>query len=249
MAASNPDQSPQRGAQWFNTTHWSVVLAAGDDSSPTSREALEQLCCTYWYPLYSYVRRKGHSPEDAQDLTQEFFARLLAKNSFSRADRTRGRFRSFLLTSLQNFLAKEWERARAEKRGGGQSFIRWDEQSPESRYQLEAATDLTPDRIFEQRWASALFQQALARLREEFTAAGKSEQFNQLKGYLSGESAEEAYASVAAQLQMSAGAMAVAVHRLRQRYGQLVREEIANTVCTAAEVDEEMRYLIALISA
>jgi len=248
MAASNPNQTPPRAAQWFTTTHWSVVLTAGDDSSPKAQEALEQLCRTYWYPLYAYVRRKGYGPEDAQDLTQEFFARFLEKNCLSRADRTRGRFRSFLLTSLQNFLVKEWQRARAEKRGGGQTFIRWDEQAPESRYQLEAASDLTPDKIFEQRWASALFQQALGRLRQEFTAARKAEQFDQLKGFLSGESGEGAYAGVAEKAGMTSGAVAVAVHRLRQRYGQLVREEIANTVTNPAEIEEEMRYLIALMS-
>src|SRR2546427_2412443 len=153
---------------WFATTHWSVILAAGRDSSPDARDALEKLCRTYWYPLYVYVRRRGRSPEDAQDLTQQFFAEFLEKNSLSRANPERGRFRTFLLTSLKNFLSHEWERSQAAKRGGGKIFVPWDEQSPESRYQLEAATGLTPDRIFEQRWAAALFQSALAKLRDEF---------------------------------------------------------------------------------
>src|SRR3989475_9148345 len=150
-AGENESAEVARG-RWFNTTHWSVVLAAGQSSSPRAADALERLCRTYWYPLYAYVRQKGHGPEDAQDLTQEFFARLLEKNYLGRADRQRGRFRTFLLTSLQNFLAHEWERARAEKRGGGRTFIPWDEQSPEARYLLEAASDLTPDKVFEHRW-------------------------------------------------------------------------------------------------
>jgi len=154
---SNVGCSPPRG-QWFATTHWSVVLAAGEGNSAQATDALEKLCRTYWLPLYAYVRRKGSGPEDAQDLTQEFFARLLEKNVLSQARRERGRFRSFLLTSLQNFLVHEWERARAKKRGGGNRPLPWDQQSAESRYQLEAASDLTPDKAFERRWALTLFQ-------------------------------------------------------------------------------------------
>src|SRR2546423_2726239 len=213
----------------FSTSHWSVVLAAGHDSSPDAREALEKLCRAYWYPLYSYVRRQGRSSEDAQDLTQQFFAEFLEKNSLSRADRERGRFRTFLLTSLQNFLGHQWERSQTIKRGGGQTFVPWDEQSPEGRYQLEAATDLTPDRIFEQRWAAALFQRALGRLRDEFATAGKSAEFDELKGFLSAEPETGAYDGVAARLGWKPGTVAVATHRLRRRYGELVREEIAHT--------------------
>jgi len=243
----NPNTPSERGANWFATTHWSVVLAAGHDSSPASQEALEKLCRTYWHPLYAYVRRKGRSPEDAQDLTQEFFARFLENNSLNRARRERGRFRSFLLTSLQNFLAHEWERAQAGKRGGGRRLLPWDELSAESRYQLEAASDLTPDRVFEQRWASTLFQQALTRLHNEFTAAGKRELFDELKGFLSGEAGTGAYDAIAPRLSMTPAAVAVAVHRLRQRYGQLVREEIAHTVSNPSELEDEMRYLIKLM--
>src|SRR6266571_5185734 len=166
-------RAPQPG--WFATTHWSVVLAAGQTASPQAEEALEKLCRAYWYPLYAYVRRQGFSPEDAQDLTQEFFARFLQKKSFRRADRERGKFRTFLLTSLQHFLAHEWERARAQKRGGGQPLLPWDERSAESRYQLDATPDLAPDQVFDQRWALTLFQQALTRLHQEFAAEGKSQ--------------------------------------------------------------------------
>jgi RNA polymerase sigma-70 factor (ECF subfamily) len=243
------EASSPAAAKWFATTHWSVVLSAADSTAPGAGEALEKLCRTYWYPLYAYVRREGRSVEDAQDLTQEFFARVLENKSLRKARRERGRFRSFLLTSFQNFLAHEWERARAEKRGGGRPFISWEETSAENRYQLEAISDLTPDKIFEQRWALALFQEAIVRLRQEFVAAGKTEQFTQLKAFLSGEAGEGDYGAVAARLSMTPNAVAVAVHRLRQRYGQLVREEVAHTVSSPAEVDEELRHLIALMSA
>ncbi len=245
---SNTGGSPPRG-QWFATTHWSVVLAAGEGSSAKAADALEKLCRTYWLPLYAYVRRKGSGPEDAQDLTQEFFACILEKNALSRARRERGRFRSFLLTSLQNFLVHEWERARAKKRGGGNRPLPWDPLSAESRYQLEGASDLTPDKAFERRWALTLFQQALARLREEFTAARKGEQFEELKGLLSDEAGEGEYAGIAARLGMTTAAVTVAVHRLRKRYRQLVREEIAHTVTSPTEIDDEMRYLIKLMTA
>ena len=236
------------GPREFRTTHWSVVLAAGDAASPQSAEALERLCRAYWLPLYAYVRRCGRDPEDAQDLTQAFFKHFLENNAVSRADRQRGRFRSFLLTSLQNFISNEWRRASAEKRGGGRALLSWDELSPETRYQPEAASELTPDKVFDQRWALTLFQQALVRLREESTAAGKGEQFERLKDFLSAEPGEGAYAEIAAHLGLSSSAVAVAVHRLRQRYGQLVRDEIAHTVASPAEVEEELQYLIKLMS-
>jgi RNA polymerase sigma-70 factor (ECF subfamily) len=248
MSPSDSSQdSASAKSRWFATTHWSVVLTASDGASPQAAEALENLCRTYWYPLYAYARRKGYSAPDAQDLTQEFFARFLEKNSLSRADRQRGRFRSFLLTSFQNFLGHEWDRARTEKRGGGWTFISWDERAAEGRYQLDGTPDLPPDKIFEQRWAFTLFQQALTRLREEAVASGKVEQFEQLKSFLSAEPDEGAYADVAARLSLSTGAVAVGVHRLRQRFGHLVREEIAHTVASPAELDEEMRYLIDLM--
>jgi RNA polymerase sigma-70 factor (ECF subfamily) len=233
--------------KWFATTHWSVVLAAGHDSSPGAQEALEKLCSAYWYPLYAYVRRQGRSAEDAQDLTQAFFAKLLEKKSLRHAQKERGRFRTFLLTSLKNFLSQEWERAKAAKRGGGSIHLSWDQTSAEERYQLEPVSDLTPDKIFEQRWALTLFQQALARLRDESVAAGNSDRFEQLKGFLTDEPGTGAYKAVAERLGMSPESVAVSVHRLRQRYGELVREGIAQTVATPAEAQEELRYLIGLV--
>jgi RNA polymerase sigma-70 factor (ECF subfamily) len=233
--------------QWFATTHWSVVLAAGDQYSAQAAGALEKLCSAYWQPLYTYVRRNGHSAEDAQDLTQAFFANFLLKNAVSRARRDRGRFRSFLLTSLQNFLAHEWEKARAAKRGGGIRPLAWDELSAESQYQSEIAPDLAPDKAFERRWALTLFQQALTRLHAEYQAAGKSDLFEELKGFLSETADAGGYADVAARLNMTAATVAVAVHRLRRRYAELVREEIAHTVASPAEVQDELRYLIGLV--
>ena len=233
----------------FATTHWSVVLGAADPDSPQAAEALEKLCRTYWLPLYTYVRRNGHSPEDAQDLTQAFFATFLEKNSVGRARRERGRFRSFLLTSLQNFLAHEWEKARAAKRGGGISPIALDGLSAESRYQLEAGPELPPDKAFELSAAMALFQQALTRLQAEFAETSKADMFNELKGFLT-ESASEGdggYARAAVQLKMTPGAVAVTVHRMRKRYGELVREEISHTVASSEEIQDELRYLIGLV--
>jgi RNA polymerase sigma-70 factor (ECF subfamily) len=246
MALSNQEHKPQPG-QWFATTHWSVVLAAGHDSSPGAQEALEKLCSAYWYPLYAYVRRQGRSPEDAQDLTQAFFAKLLKKNSLRHAQKERGRFRTFLLTSLKHFLSNEWKRAQSAKRGGGRIHLSWDQTSAEERYQLEPVLDLTPDKVFEQRYALTLFQQALISLREESVVEGKSDRFEQLKGFLTDEPAAGAYKAAAERLGMSSDAVAVSVHRLRQRYAELVREGIAQTVDGPAEVQEELRYLIGLI--
>jgi RNA polymerase sigma-70 factor (ECF subfamily) len=223
------------------------VLAAGEQYSNEAASALEKLCSTYWLPLYAYVRRSGHSAEDAEDLTQAFFANFLQKNAVGRARRERGRFRSFLLTSLQNFLAHEWEKARAAKRGGGIRPLAWDELSAESQYQSEIALDLAPDKAFERRWALTLFQQALTRLRTEYEAAGKPDTFNELKGFLSEAADAGGYAGAAARLNMTPSAVAVAVHRLRQRYAELVREEIAHTVANPAEVQDELKYLIELV--
>ncbi len=233
----------------FTTTHWSLVLAAGHNSLPGSQSALEKLCHTYWYPLYAYVRRRGHSPEDAQDLTQDFFARLLRKEYLRHANRQRGRFRTFLLTSLQRFLINEWEKGRSQRRGGGQPVFSLDKDATEGRYQAEPSEESTPEKVFEKRWAVTLLEQVLLRLREEFTASGKAEQFEQLKVLLWGEKSSPPYAVVAAQLGLSEGALKVAVHRLRQRYRELLRLEVANTVASPGEVDEELRHLIAIISA
>jgi len=247
IQAQDPDLPVPRRSD-FTATHWSVVLAAGSSSSPDSQAALEKLCQTYWYPLYAYVRRCGRSPQDAQDLTQEFFARLLAKNYLSHADRDRGKFRNFLLTSLKRFLVNEWEKARAQRRGGGQPVLSWDAAASETRYCAEPADNSTPEKAFEKRWALTLLEQVLARLRDDFSASGKAEQFERLKILLWGEKGAPAYAEIAAKLGLSEGALKVAVHRLRQRYRELLREEVAHTVASPAEVDEEIRHLITIIS-
>jgi RNA polymerase sigma-70 factor (ECF subfamily) len=247
MASAGNEENIAPPEKWFATTHWSVVLAAGHDSAPGSQAALESLCRAYWYPLYAYVRRQGHSPEDAQDLTQAFFAKLLEKKSLRHAQKERGRFRTFLLTSLKNFLSHEWERAKTAKRGGGSIHLSWDQTSAEDRYGLEPISDLTPEKIFEQRWALTLFQQALTRLRDESMAAGKGGRFEHLKAFLTDEPAAGAYQAVGERLGISSDSVAVSVHRLRQRYGELVREAIAQTVASPAEVQEELRYLINLI--
>jgi DNA-directed RNA polymerase specialized sigma24 family protein len=227
----------------FCTTHWSLVLAAKDAQSPAAKEALEKLCRTYWYPLYAYVRRKGYHPHDADELTQEFFARLLARNYLSVADRHRGRFRSFLLGSLEHFLAREWTRRRAQKRGGGHAIFSLHCSDAETRYLLEPSHELTPERIFDRRWATTLLDQALSKLRRESIDGGKGNLFAQVEKLLSGQPDDARYAEIAVALNMSVGAIKVAVHRLRQRYAELVRAEIAQTVATPEEVGEELRYL------
>jgi RNA polymerase sigma-70 factor (ECF subfamily) len=210
-------------------------------------EALETLCRAYWYPLYAYIRRKGHDAQEAQDLTQEFLIRLLEKDYLAHADRHKGKFRSFLLAALNHFLVNEWRDARAVKRGGSQPFISLDDNTAEGRYTLEPVSDLTPERIYERRWALTLLDQALTRLREESVAAGKARQFDQLRGFLTSEAREGDYDDAATQLTMKAGAVAVAVHRLRQRYGELVREEIAHSVGSRDEVEDEIRWLFGAV--
>src|SRR6266516_3176522 len=223
---NQPNQARAHLAQ-FTTTHWSVVGAA-----PESASALETLCCTYWYPLYAYIRRRGHSPEEAEDLTQGFFARLLASEDLSGVDRAKGKFRSFLLAALNHFLANEWDRATAAKRGGNQVLISLDDENAEERYRMEPAAEVAPEKLFERSWARTLLAQGLARLRAEYAADGKPQQFDQIRCFLTEETGEGGYAAVAARLNMSTGAVAVAVHRMRQRYRELVRQEIGRTVTT-----------------
>jgi RNA polymerase sigma factor (sigma-70 family) len=236
---------PDRGA--FSTTHWSVVLEAGQEDSPEANEALERLCQSYWYPLYTFVRRQGYSPEDAQDLTQGFFARFLEHKYVALASRNRGKFRTFLLTSLRHFLVNEWEKARAEKRGGWQTMLTGGPQEAEDRYLAELDPGLAPDKIYEKRWAISLLETTLANLRQEFSAAGKGPVFEALKIHLWGGRDDQSYTELGAELGMTEGAVKVAVHRLRQRYRELLRAEIAHTVATPAEVDEELRYLVSVI--
>jgi RNA polymerase sigma factor (sigma-70 family) len=216
---------------------------AGHQSSPDSRRALESLCEAYWYPLYAYVRRRVPDVHEAQDLTQGFFASLLERDALAAADRERGRFRSFLLTSFKNFLSDEWDKANAQKRGGGRAAIPLNLGSGESRYSIEPADELSPERLYEKQWALTLLGQVLDRLRDELAAKGKEHQFQILKPFLGGEGEAGGYESAARSLGMSQAAARVAVHRLRRRYREILRAEIAETVAGPADVDDEIRSL------
>jgi len=239
--------SQQSGNGIFATTHWSVVQQAGQSDSPEASQALEALARAYWYPLYAYVRRNGHSPHDAQDLTQAFFARLLERKYLRLADRNQGRFRTFLLSSLKHFRINEWVKANREKRGGGQRVISLDEEMAESRFAAEPAIAEAPDSLYDQGWAATLLDRAQAALRAEFEQAGKLEMFERFKAYVLGEKNALPYAEMARELGMTEVAARVAVHRLRQRFGELLRAEVAQTVSTPAEVNEELRYLVSII--
>jgi RNA polymerase sigma factor (sigma-70 family) len=244
MPVGAGDEKPGGGA--FNTTHWSVVLAAGQNASAQSTAALDKLCRTYWYPLYLYARRLGNSPEDAQDLTQDFFSRLLAKHYLAKANPDRGKFRTFLLGSLKNFIVNEWKRAGRLKRGGGLEILSIDATLAEDRYLAEPADVSDLDAAFDQRWAIALIEQALTALRREYSAAGKTELFDQLKGLVWGERNSASYAEIAASLQLTEGNVKVAVHRLRQRFRETLRMEVAQTVARPDEIDSELRHLISV---
>ena len=232
----------------FATTRWSVVLAAGSNDTAPARDALAKLCRTYWYPLYTFVRRRGHSAEDAQDLTQEFLARLLEKNWVGHADKSKGRFRTFLLSAMKHFLADEWDKARAQKRGGDVSFVSLQFDLAETRYGREPSAEVSPERNFELRWALTLLEEVLNRLRADYAQEGKAELFAALHPCLVGDRTEQPYAEIAKSLGASESMVKSAVHRLRQRYRQLLREEIANTVAGPEEVDEELRHLFAVLS-
>jgi RNA polymerase sigma-70 factor (ECF subfamily) len=224
------------------------VFTAGRSDTTRAQEALAKLCQTYWYPLYAYVRRRGHSPEDAQDLTQEFFARLLEKNWVGNADQTKGRFRSFLLSAMNHFLADEWDKARAQKRGGGVPLMPLQFDTAETRYSREPADSTTPERSFERRWALTILDEVLHRLRSEYQQEGKADLFADLHPCLVGERTAQPYAELAVKLGVCEGTVKAAVHRLRQRYRQLLRDEIANTVAEADEVDEELRHMFAVLA-
>jgi len=240
-AVSAEETTP--GGADFRTTHWSLVLRAGQGSSPETEDALEKLCRTYWYPLYVYVRRQGHGPHDAQDLTQEFFARLLRLHSLEAVAPHKGKFRTFLLASLKHFLADAGDAARAVKRSNGQPILSLDDDTAERRYRLEPATGESPEVLYDRRWVLALLEQALDRLREEYAAAGKALHFEQMKAFLEAPPIAGDYDRVAAALGLNSGAVAVAVHRLRQRYRDLVRAEIAQTVASPEELADELRHL------
>ena len=243
-----PETEHGASAQYFATTHWSVVLAAGQPASDGAGVALERLCRTYWWPLYAFVRRRGYGAHDAQDLTQEFFTRLLAKDFLRAVDRSKGKFRSFLLAALEHFLAKEWRRANVQKRGGKFEFVSIDDNSAEQPYLQVAASNLSPEQLFDQQWFIRLIEQAVTKLREEFIESGKGALFDELKIFLTGEKRAASYAELAVKLNMSEAALKMAVSRMRQRYRELLRAEIANTVSDPAEIEEELRALFAALS-
>lgn len=232
----------------FASTHWSVILAASHSDPVQQAAALEQLCRTYWYPVYSYIRRRGNGPENAEDLAQEFFARLLEKQWLEGVERNGSRFRSFLLTALNGFLANEYDRATAAKRGGGRTILSLDAEDAERRYLQEPCTTETPEGIFDRRWALTVLDRALSRLKEETAATGKARHFELLNPFLSRTPEPGEYAPIAAELGVSSGALGVAVHRMRQRYRELVRAEIADTLTDPSRVDEEMSQLFAALA-
>jgi RNA polymerase sigma-70 factor (ECF subfamily) len=231
----------------FHTTHWTVVLAAGTEGT-LAHEALSSLCSTYWYPLYAFIRRQGATPHEAEDLTQEFFCRILKRDWLANVLPERGKFRSFLLTCLKNFLSNERERAGAQRRGGGRRPIPLDGESAETRYSMEPADPITPDILFERRWAFTLLERTMAKLRQEYSRNEKLDAFEELQGFLPGGQGTTSRAELAARRGVSAGAIDVAVHRLRQQFGALLRENVAQTVSSEAEVEEEIRYLMSALS-
>jgi RNA polymerase sigma-70 factor (ECF subfamily) len=248
MSSALPEETTPRPGQWFATTHWTTVLTARDEQSPQAAEALEKLCRRYWPPVYAFIRRRGHGPDDAQDLTQEFFARLLEKHYLDAADASKGKFRTLLLTAVSRFLANERERALAQKRGGGAAHVSLEAEDAKDGCHVEPADPATPETIFERRWAETVLETVLARLRQEFEDAGQRERFDVLKPFLAAEKQAPSGAAVAAWLGLSESAVYSAVHRLRQRYGELLREEIAHTVASPEEIDDELRYLVRVLS-
>ena len=249
QSMSSPSTSAPRASEaWFRTTHWSVVLSAQDKSSPQSDQALESLCRTYWYPLYAFVRRQGQSPADAEDLVQEFFARLLAKDYLAVVDREKGRFRTFLVMAMKRFLANEWDRLRTQKRGGGQAALPLDAAQAEIRYQEDASLSRTAHMAFDREWAVTLLHQTLNRLRQEHERLGSGQDFEVISRFLTVGKESIPYGQTAVQLGISEAAARMAVHRLRRRFREVVREEVAQTVAGAEEVDEEIRYLIEILS-
>ena len=235
------------GLAAFQTTHWTLVLEAAHPDAPSDNTAFADLYLAYWPPLYAFARRRGLSPAEAEDVIQNFFTRLVSKRALSGVRPDGGRFRSFLLKSLENFLGNEWQRGQAQKRGGGQRPLSLNAAEGETCFALDAADGETPESLFEKRWAFTLLEHVADRLREEHVESGKRELFDQLRGCLQGDRSGPAYVTIAAQCGMSEGAVKVAVHRLRQRYGELLRQAIARTVSSPAEVDEELRYLISVV--
>jgi RNA polymerase sigma-70 factor (ECF subfamily) len=239
--------SVHAGDPAFHTTHWSLIVAAGHEGGERAKIALAELCQAYWYPLYAFLRRRGQNANDAADLTQAFFATLLEKDYLADADPERGRFRSFLVTAISRFASKEQDRAAAQKRGGGTTILSLDFNGGERRYQREPADNRTPERIFERRWALTLLDRTLVRLRQDHEAAGKLATFEAFKGFLTADSAPGPLRQIAQQLGMTEGAAKVAVHRLRQKYRELLRAEIAQTVASEEDVDDELSALVSAL--
>ena len=243
MTSEHTTPSTPTPGDIFATTHWTVVLAAGRRHTPQSDGALEELCRTYWFPLYAYVRRRGHTREDAEDLTQAFFARFLAKNYLEGLSAERGRFRAFLLASLKHFLINEWKKSQRLKRGSGEINLSLDWQTADTKFQVAATAEPSPDKAFDREWALALLAKVIERLQKECETDGKAKLFGQLKTFLIGGKGESAQSEAAKTLGMAEGALRVAIHRLRKRYRQLLRDEISQTLTDPAQVDEEMRAL------
>lgn len=235
------------GGSDFATTHWSVVLAAGASEDGHSTQALEQLCRGYWYPLYAFVRRRGHRPEDAQDLTQAYFARLLEKHYVRQANPQRGRFRTFLLSALSHFLADEWDRTQRLKRGGGRVFVSMDATDAEERYRLEPIDALDAVALFERRWATTLLERAMARLEQEYAKRGQDQLVQELGAFLVGDRGDATYAEMAPRFGLTVAAMKMAASRMRSRCRELLREEIAQTVSDPQEAEDEYRALVAAL--
>jgi len=247
MGRNAPRRSPLSHGGEFATTHWSQVLAVGQHDAARAADALEQLCRTYWRPLYAYVRRRGYPQDAAEDLTQEFFARLLAGDYLARADPHKGRFRSFLLTGIKYLLADEQDKAHRLKRGGGVQTVSLDVESAESRYRMEPADTLTPERVFERAWVATVLERAADRLREEYAAAGQAALYAQLTEFRLDSQDQRAYAEVGTQSGLSASAVKSAIRRLRVRHQCLVRDEVAGTVADPADVNDEIRHLLQVV--
>jgi RNA polymerase sigma-70 factor (ECF subfamily) len=245
LTSESPSSSTSAHGDVFATTQWTVVLAAGRRSTPQADHALEELCRAYWFPLYAYVRRRGHSKEDAEDLTQAFFAAFLQKNYLEGLSAERGRFRAFLLASLKHYLANEWDKSHRQKRGGHIPHLSLDWQTADARFQIPAPRDLSPDKAFDREWAVALLARVIQRLSGECDADGRGRQFAELKGFLTIDTQAIPYATAAETLGLSPGAARVAVHRLRKRYRQLLRDEVSQTLENPDQVNEELRALFA----
>jgi RNA polymerase sigma factor (sigma-70 family) len=247
--SASAGEDARAASPWFDTTHWSVVLRAGaeNDDSREARAALEKLCRTYWQPLFGYVQRQGYRPADAQDLVQGFFARFLARRDLQAVRKERGRFRSYLLAALKNFIVNDWKRLGAEKRGGGQIPIPLDASGPDAAPMVAAVDDRSPDKLFDRQWALAVLERVLEQLRAEQVAEGREQQFACLRSFLVNDGDARPQAEIAAELGMSESAVKQAVFRLRQRYQKLLRLEVAHTVATLGDVDQELRHLIAAL--